>query len=68
LLEARQEGNQLRLTLANFGPETEQAITTLGPSSTTESPLTLEDAVIAYLGDRTKQMSLLRETQEAGVL
>jgi ABC-2 type transport system ATP-binding protein len=68
LLEARQEGNQLRLTLANFGPETDRAIAILGANSTTESALTLEDAVIAYLGDRTKQMSLLQQTQETGVI
>jgi ABC-2 type transport system ATP-binding protein len=68
LLEARREGNQLRLTLANFGPDTERAIAMLGPSAVNESPLTLEDAVIAYLGDRTKQMSLLQQTQEVGVI
>ncbi len=68
LLEARREGNQLRLTLANFGPGTERAIAMLGASAVNESPLTLEDAVIAYLGDRTKQLSLLQQTQEAGVI
>jgi ABC-2 type transport system ATP-binding protein len=68
LLEARREGNQLRLTLANFGSEAERAVAMLEASSTSEAALTLEDAVIAYLGDRTKQMSLLQQTQEAGVI
>jgi hypothetical protein len=68
LLEARREGNQLRLTLANFGSDAERAVAMLGASSTSEAALTLEDAVIAYLGDRTKHISLLQEKLEAGVL
>jgi ABC-2 type transport system ATP-binding protein len=68
LLEARREQNELRLTLANISPETEQIIASLGAVSGNESALTLEDAVIAYLGDRSRQISLLEKTREIGVI
>jgi ABC-2 type transport system ATP-binding protein len=68
LLEVRREGNELRLTLANSSAETERAIASLGAISMRESVLTLEDAVIAYLGDRSRQVSLLEKTREAGVI
>jgi len=68
LLEVRREDNELRLTLANFSEQTERVLAFLGAISSTESVLTLEDAVIAYLGDRSRQMSLLEKTREAGVI
>jgi len=67
LLEARRQQNQLRLTIANFGPESEKLIASLAPLSVAELPLSLEDAVIAYLGRRGEQASLLETIQEVGV-
>lgn len=64
LLETRREGNELRLTLANYGAECERAIAALGAISVVELPLTFEDAVIAYLGNRDLQLSLLQQTSE----
>jgi ABC-2 type transport system ATP-binding protein len=67
LLEARREGSELRLTFANFGAEAEQALAAMGALSISETPLSLEDAVIAYLGDRGKLLSLLQKTRETEV-
>jgi ABC-2 type transport system ATP-binding protein len=67
LLEARRQQNQLRLTIANYGPEAEKIIESLGAISVTQAPLTLEDAVIAYLGRRGEQSSLLEVVREAEV-
>jgi len=68
LLETRREGNELRLVIANYSEQTEQAIAALGAMSVAESALTLEDAVIAYLGDRNRQESLLQQTPPNEVL
>jgi ABC-2 type transport system ATP-binding protein len=67
LLEARRAGSQIRLTLANVGPETEKIIASLGAISASETALSLEDAAIAYLGRRGEQMSLLSAIEESRV-
>jgi hypothetical protein len=66
LLESRRDGNELRLTLANYGAEAASAIAGLGASSVDEAPITLEDAVVAYLGRRGEQVSLLQSTVLTG--
>lgn len=53
LLQIRRDGNELRLILANYGPEAERIIHMLNPITTHEAPITLEDAVIAYLDSRS---------------
>jgi ABC-2 type transport system ATP-binding protein len=63
LLESRRDANELRLTIANPRPDEEQIIESLGAISVEELPLTLEDAVIAYLGHRGETASLLQSTQ-----
>lgn len=63
LLEAIRDTNQLRLTLANRGPRADQIISSLGAMSTEELPLSLEEAVIAYLGQRGEKGTLLQSTQ-----
>jgi len=68
LLEARRDGQSLRLTIANPSPQTERSLSELGALGIEEQPLSLEDAVVAYLGDRGQRQSLLQQTQEAGVL
>jgi ABC-2 type transport system ATP-binding protein len=67
ILETRQDGNDLRLTLANYAADAERAIAALEPLSIAESPLPLEDAVIAYLGNRDQRLSLLQQTSQEGV-
>jgi ABC-2 type transport system ATP-binding protein len=66
LIEARRDVHSLQLTLANSTPQIDADIASLGATSTTESSLTLEDAVIAYLGVRGERISLLQQTQDAG--
>lgn len=68
LVQARRDGQSLRLTLANSDPETDRAIANLGPITIEDQSLSLEDAVIAYLGERGERESLLQQTQEAGAL
>lgn len=68
MIEARREGQSLRLTLANPDVQTERAVAELGAISIEEQPISLEEAVIAYLGERGRQESLLQETQEAGAI
>jgi len=66
LVEARRDVNSLQLTLANSTPQIDAYLASLGATTTTESSLTLEDAVIAYLGVRGERISLLQQTQDAG--
>lgn len=68
LVEARREGQALRLTLANIDGETERELQQLGALSIEEQPVSLEEAVIAYLGERGQRQSLLQQTQEAGAI
>jgi len=67
LLESRRTANQVRLIIANFGPDAERIIASLGAMSVNEAALSLEDAVIAYLGRRGEQTSLLSDIKEIGV-
>jgi ABC-2 type transport system ATP-binding protein len=62
LVEARREGQALRLTLANPDAEAERAIAELGAVSIEEQSISLEEAVIAYLGDRGEHQSLLQQS------
>lgn len=64
LLQARREQHDLTLTLANYDDQTEQVIHALGALAINEIPLSLEDAVISYLGDRGQRPTLLQATQE----
>jgi ABC-2 type transport system ATP-binding protein len=68
LVEARREGQALRLTVANPDADTDRAIAELGAISVEEQSISLEEAVIAYLGQRGQRESLLQQTQEAGAI
>lgn len=68
LVEARREGQALRVTLANPDADTDRAIAELGAISVEEQSISLEEAVIAYLGQRGQRESLLQQTQEAGAI
>jgi ABC-2 type transport system ATP-binding protein len=59
LLDARRDSTQLTLTIANAVPETEKLVASLGAMSAEEMALSLEDSVIAYLGDRGEKAALL---------
>jgi ABC-2 type transport system ATP-binding protein len=67
LLLARRERNELQLTLANMNPETEQLLHSLGAISTNEVAISLEEAAIAYLGERGERPTLLQATEPTGV-
>ena len=66
LLQARnEEDDDLRLTIANYDDDLHgDALRKLGAIVIDELPITLEDAVIGYLGDRGMQTSLLRDARE----
>jgi ABC-2 type transport system ATP-binding protein len=66
LLRAQRERDRIALTLANYGPDTRKVIDKLGIVGIEESALSLEDAAIAYLGERGERSSLLAATQMAG--
>jgi ABC-2 type transport system ATP-binding protein len=66
LLRSRREGDELILTLVDGDQPAERtavdaAVAALGAASVREVPLSLEDAVIAYLGHRDERPSLLQE-------
>ena len=61
LLVARQQDNEWRLVVANPDIATEPTLRELAPIAIDELPLTLEDAVIGYLGEQTIQPTLLQE-------
>jgi ABC-2 type transport system ATP-binding protein len=66
LLQSRREADELILTLVDNDEPAERAavdtaIASLGAKSVREIPLSLEDAVIAYLGQRDEGKSLLQE-------
>lgn len=52
LLQARTDGNELRLTLANYDAEAHRIVESLGAISVQDTPLPFDDAVIAYLDSR----------------
>jgi ABC-2 type transport system ATP-binding protein len=68
LLESRRDGRSIRLTLANPNAVSDQIIARLGAIDVEDLPLSLEDAVVAYLGDRGDRPSLLQQTREAEVV
>jgi ABC-2 type transport system ATP-binding protein len=68
LLQATRDNHELQLIVAHAPEDApRQLAQSLGALSADESPLSLEDPVIAYLGKRGEQASLLQKTTEAGV-
>ncbi len=62
LLHARRSLGELRLTIANVDDETRQLIHGLGAQSVEEIPLSLEEALIGYLGERGEGHFFLEDT------
>jgi ABC-2 type transport system ATP-binding protein len=67
LLRARRDRHEIVLTVANLGPEARHVIAQLGSMHVEESTLSLEDAAIAYLGERGERLSLLAACEQPGV-
>jgi ABC-2 type transport system ATP-binding protein len=63
LLQAFRSEGELRVTCVHYNGATEAALRALAPAQMEESPLTLEDAFISYLGDRGEKSFILSETE-----
>lgn len=64
LLHSFRTEGELSLTFANYDDATEQAINELGAQRIEEVPLSLEDALISYLGERGEKSFFLHDTGE----
>jgi ABC-2 type transport system ATP-binding protein len=63
LLQAVRSEGELRVTCVHYNGSTEAALRALAPAQMEESPLSLEDAFISYLGDRGEKSFILSETE-----
>ena len=63
LLHAFRTADELRITCANYDERTEQALRALGPTEMELTPLSLEDALICYLGARGEKSFILPEME-----
>ena len=68
LLSSRRDYHELRVVLANPTDQSVATLRSLNPASMGEIPLTLEDAVIGYLGDRGERTFFLKDTEDKNVL
>ena len=59
LLSSVRRGNELVMTIANYGPETEQSLERCGALRFETVEMGLEDAFLGYLGNRGEQSFLL---------
>lgn len=64
LLQVVRANGELRLTLLDRGAATERALADLKPVSMEALPLSLEDAFVAYLGERGEKSFLFGEAEE----
>jgi hypothetical protein len=62
LLHARRTARELGLTVAAPDDETQRAIRSLGAASVEETPVSFNDAMLGYLGDRGEQGFFLDDT------
>ena len=63
LLQAIRSEGELRLTCVHYNGTTEAALRGLAPAQMEQVPLSLEDALISYLGDRGEKSFILSETE-----
>ncbi len=63
LLQARRLEGELRLTCVHYDGATEQLLRALGPSRLEVAPISLEEAFIAYLGERGEKSFVFAETE-----
>lgn len=64
LLQAMRLDDQVRLTIANADDKTIEKLRALDAASVTEVPISLEDAFIAYLGDRGEKTLLMSNAED----
>jgi ABC-2 type transport system ATP-binding protein len=64
MLHARRSLGELRLTIASPDENTQQTLHSLGASSVEEVPVSFNDAMIGYLGDRGEQGFFLEDTTQ----
>jgi ABC-2 type transport system ATP-binding protein len=62
LLHARRSLGELRVAVANPGDEARQMLNTMGALSVDEVPLSLEEALMGYLGERGEKKFFLEDT------
>jgi len=65
LLHTRRSMGQLRLTIAGVGQTTRQALQKLDADSIEEVPVSFNDAMIGYLGERGEQSFFLEDADAA---
>ena len=65
LLQAFRTARELRVTFVHYNSETERALRALAPVALETLSLGLEDAFIAYLGQRGEKTFILSETEVA---
>jgi len=64
LLTVRRDEHEMRVVVANATDQALATLRSLNPASLSEIPLSLEDAVIGYLGDRGERTFFLQDTDE----
>jgi ABC-2 type transport system ATP-binding protein len=64
LLQAVRSPGELRVTCVHYNRATEQRLRALSPTQIDTLPLSLEDAFIAYLGERGEKSFILGELEE----
>jgi ABC-2 type transport system ATP-binding protein len=62
LLHARRSANELLLTVAVPDEGTRQLMRSMGAATVEEAPVTFNDAMVGYLGDRGEQTFFLNDT------
>ena len=62
LLHARRSMGELRLTVAGANQQTHELLRTLGATSVEEAPVTFEEALVGYLGERGERGFFLEDT------
>jgi ABC-2 type transport system ATP-binding protein len=63
LLQAVRSEGELRVTCVHYNGATEAALRGLAPTQFEQTPLSLEDAFISYLGERGEKSFILSETE-----
>ena len=63
VLQVFRTGTDLRVTCVHYDAKLEQALNALSPLSLEICPVSLEDALISYLGDPGEKTIILAETE-----
>jgi ABC-2 type transport system ATP-binding protein len=63
VLQVFRAGQELRVVCAHYDASLEQALNALSPLNLEICPVSLEDALISYLGERGEKTFILTETE-----